>query len=253
MNPGTIDVSILIPVFNGGEVVRENVTTLVRHMSKGDYLFEVLCIDDGSHDSTETKLRSLSEQIGEVRYLRMEKNVGKGGALQAGVPLARGRFVLFTDADLAYPVDQIDAFVSTLEDEVDVVLANRRAESSRFRLRSEDFKYVYARHRVSGVLNAINRFLFFGDSDIHDSQAGLKAFRSDCARDLFSRLTIRDFGFDIELLYLARKIGYRIKSIPVFVDFGDSESSVTIVGTSWNIILDIARILLNRVMGKYGL
>src|SRR5207247_11251156 len=179
----------------------------------------------------------------EVAVLRNEANRGKGFSVARGMLAARGRYRVFTDADLAYPLDEIAHIVHRLATGSDVAIACRVLPESRYLMSPSFFHYLYTRHVMSRVFNRVVRLVFL--PRILDTQAGLKGFTARASELIFPRLTIAGFGFDVELLYVARKHGLKVTQQAVHYRYDDEPTTVRFVADAVGMLEDLARIRWN--------
>src|SRR5256884_1060929 len=163
---------------------------------------------------------------------------------------ARGARRVFTDADLAYPVAEIDAMVRELDGGADVAIACRVLPESRYLMSPSFFHYLYTRHLMSRLFNRVVRVALL--PGILDTQAGLKAFTARAAELIFPRLTVAGFGFDVELLYIARKHGLRVRQTAVQYRYDDEPSTVRFAADAAAMLRDLARIRWNDWRGGYA-
>jgi dolichyl-phosphate beta-glucosyltransferase len=163
---------------------------------------------------------------------------------------AHGSFRVFTDADLAYPVEEIDRLLHELETGSDVAIACRVLPESRYLMSPSFFHYLYTRHLMSRVFNRVVRLALL--PGILDTQAGLKGFTSHAADLIFPRLTVPGFGFDVELLYIARKHGLRIHQTAVHYRYEDEPSTVRFAADAVTMLRDLTRIRWNDWRGRYA-
>jgi dolichyl-phosphate beta-glucosyltransferase len=173
---------------------------------------EVVFVDDGSHDATPHLLEAARAQMppgAALRVLRHPANRGKGAAVRTGCLAARGRYVVYADADLAVPLDEVDRIVAALKDGCDVAIGTRVHPGGQDMRASQPF----TRRLAGWLFTAVRRWLAV--PDIADTQCPMKGFRAEAARALFSRQRLTGWTFDAELLFLARRAGMRICQIPV--------------------------------------
>lgn len=201
--------TVVLPVYNeSGLIERTFAAVLAFSLEHPAYRF--IFVDDGSTDSTPLLLSKLIDRSGTraIELIASTPNRGKGHAVKLGINAASGAFVLFTDADLAYSLDHLPRLVRELET-ADVVIGNRNLV-----LHAE--RNSTLRRRLMGwVFNRCARFVL----GLHftDTQAGLKGFRLDAARQIFALEHLGGFAFDVELVYIARRLGFRIAEIPASV------------------------------------
>ena len=202
---------IQIPCLNEEATLPQTLAELPRAIEGVDSI-EWLVIDDGSTDRTAELAREAGQSLParvSLRVLQHERNRGKGAAVRTGATASTGEFVLSVDADLAMPPEEIPKLLRALEEGADV------AAGSRIQPGGADMRASQpAWRRVGGRLFALARRRLLL-SDIEDTQCGFKAFRRAAAQAVFSRQQLDGWAFDAELLYLARKLGYTIRQVPV--------------------------------------
>jgi hypothetical protein len=160
-----------------------------------------------------------------------------------------GTLRVFTDADLAYPAEEIEAIVDALEKGSDIAIACRVLPESRYIMSPTFFPYLFTRHLMSRGYNALARRLL--GSPVLDTQAGLKGFTGAAAELIFQRLTIPRFGFDVECLHIAQRHGLRLAQVPVTFRYDDEPSTVNVLRDSARMLADLGRILVNARRGRY--
>ena len=202
-----IELSLIVPAYNEQNLISVTIETLVQFLQVRFEGYEILVVDDGSTDDTVNVVRRISEARPSVRLLEQVTNQGKGCAIQRGVLESRGEYILFMDADLPYDLAAVDVFMTALRSKYDLAIGSRHMQGSKIR-------GVPALRYLSGqIFSLLVAVLMF--PGIRDTQCGLKGFRAEAARQIFKRITIRKFGFDVEALYIARKRKYAILPIPV--------------------------------------
>ncbi|PYN19833.1 MAG: glycosyl transferase family 2 [Candidatus Rokuibacteriota bacterium] len=198
--------SVVIPAFNEARRLPAFLDTVVACLEGRDEPYEVIVVDDGSTDGTSAIVET--PRLAMVRVLSFQRNAGKGAAVRAGMLAARGAYRLFADADGATPIAELKRLESALMAGADVAIGSRA-------LRDPGVSVAARRHRVAAGF-VFNRLVgWMGLEGIADSQCGFKAFTAAAADRLFQALATRGFGFDVELLLLARAAGCRIVEVPV--------------------------------------
>ena len=196
--------SIVIPAYNEAQRIGPTLERVVGWASDHLAGFEVIVVDDGSTDGTADACEGYG---GEVRVVRNDRNRGKGFTVKHGVRVSRGDTVLFSDADLSTPIEEAGPLADALV-RADIAIGSRGlAESNVVR------HQPYYREAMGRTFNYIVRALAV--PQIRDTQCGFKLFRGDVARELFPLVTIEGFAFDVELLFLALRRGYRVVEVPV--------------------------------------
>ncbi len=240
-NTGEPFLSIVIPAYNEEIRIIPTIGAIASHVSDLGFQWELLIADDGSKDSTV----KITQELGFVnmRVLVAEKNGGKGSAVRRGMLAARGKYVLFADADNSTPIEEITKLIAKLDTEgYDVAVGSRAAEGA------SEGKKSLMRHILSGGLRTIVRYGL--RIKVRDTQCGFKMYTREAARKLHTAQTIDGFSFDLEVLYLAFKLGYKVAEVPVsWIDAPGSK--VNARKEVKRFIKDIFRILSNDLKGVY--
>lgn len=237
-----IRLSVVLPSFRDAPRLAAHVPTLQRYLREREISHEIVVCDDGSDDGGLT--REVCDTLGCV-YLPLPRNRGKGAALRLGMRAARGRFRLFTDADVPYELDVIERALHYLDfKEFHMVAGDRTLESSRY------FHEVPRWRRIGSSLCSffVGRFVAGG---WYDTQCGLKGFRAEVAEDLFGVSRIDRFAIDVELFYVALKRNYDIKRLPVELRWQEG-SSVRLVRDGLAMMRDVLRVFANHKLGRYA-
>ena len=233
--------SVVIPAYNEESRLPSTLAVVSEYLAGRGDPYEVLVVVNGSTDRTAEVAKAAAEHDANVRLILTSLR-GKGRAVKIGVSESQGERVLFCDADLSTPIDEATALADLLDGQYQIAIASREGRGSR------RVGEPYARHLMGRVFNALVRT--FAVPDVQDTQCGFKAFTRACALDLFGRQTISGFGFDVELLYLARKRGYAVREVPVTWVYRAS-SRVDPIRDTVRMFGDILRVRLNDWRGKY--
>jgi glycosyltransferase involved in cell wall biosynthesis len=242
--------SVVVPVRNGADRLPLHLESLQRFLCAEARPTELVLVDDHSEPGAARLLADFARAAAGVTLLRNEVHRRKGHAVGRGMQAARGAHRVFTDADLAYPVDEIGKIVRELEAGHDVVIACRVLPESRYLMSPSFFHYLYTRHVMSRVFNRVARLTLL--PGILDTQAGLKGFTARAAGLIFPRLTIPGFGFDVEALFIARQHGLTIKQAPVHYRYDDEPSTVRFVADAVEMLEDVVKIRWNHWRGRYA-
>lgn len=204
------ELSIIVPAHNEAERILPYLQQIADFFQKQERSYEVLVVDDGSTDDTALVVRDAADSNPAIELIQLPFCQGKGAAVRLGMQSASGYLQLFTDADGATPIQEITRLEKAVADGADLAIGSRAlaASSLNFAVRSRSHRSV-----LGAVFNAVVQHS--GIEGIWDTQCGFKLFRRVIAQDLFGNSSINGFGFDVELLYLARKRGYRIAEVPV--------------------------------------
>jgi glycosyltransferase involved in cell wall biosynthesis len=249
--PALPALSLIIPVYNAADQLPATFNAVDAFATRYPGTVEVLFVDDHSTEvETQLILEDFTRQRVYARLLRNAHNRGKGFSVTRGMLAARGRHRVFTDVDLAYPLDEVHKIVRELENGSDVAIACRVLPESRYLMSPTFFHYLYTRHLMSrGFNKAVQMFLLPG---ILDTQAGLKGFTAEAAQLCFSRTTIPGFGFDIECLYVAQQHGLSIKQTAVNFRYDDEPTTVRFARDSQRMFADIWQVRMNAWRGQYS-
>ena len=242
--------SLVIPVYNAAHQLRATLDAVDRFVTHHATRIEVLFVDDCSSDvETQLVLEDFARARAGVRVLRNARNRGKGYSVARGMLAARGRHRVFTDVDLAYPLDQVHRIVDALSRGADVAIACRVLPESRCLLSPTFFDYLYTRHLVSRAFNrVVQTFLLPG---ILDTQAGLKGFTAAAAELCFRRTTIPGFGFDVECLFVARQHGLVVSQTAVEFRYDDEPTTVRFARDGSRMLHDVWQVRMNGWRGRY--
>ncbi len=238
------DLSIVIPAYNEELRLPATLERLAEYLPTLGLQTEVLIVDDGSRDRTAAVAASFAGKITGLRVLSNGTNRGKGYSVRHGMLEATGGLVLFTDADLSAPIEESDKLISALKNGYDVAIGSRAMNRSLISTHESVFR------EFAGIIfNKIVRVVLW--LPFVDTQCGFKAFRRERCRIIFELQRIEGFGFDPELLYLARHYGLRAIEIPV--RWGHSpDTKVSMLRDSFKMFIDIFAIRWNALSGKYA-
>ena len=238
-----IYLSVVIPAYNEEKRIKNTLLDVDKFLSAQNYSYEIIVIDDGSKDGTVDLVRNLSKNIKNLRVVDNKENYGKGYVVRQGLMSAQGKFRLFMDADNATTIDQVKNFLPFFERGYEVVIGDRDLKESQIKKRQPFYKEI-----LGDMGNLLIRVLAV--PGIKDTQCGFKCFSAKFVEKIFPRLKINRWGFDIEILALARKYGYKIKTVPV-VWINNEKSKVSISGYV-NTLKELFQIKWNMVSGKYN-
>jgi glycosyltransferase involved in cell wall biosynthesis len=202
-----VKLSLVIPAYNEQARLPYTLAEIEMYLCREQIDAEVIVVDNGSHDATSVVVQTAANRFPCLRLLRTDRR-GKGLAVRTGVLAAQGDVVIFADADLSWSVEDLSRFMSLVDPKrAPVVIGSREGHGAR---RIGEPLY---RHLMGRVFNRVVQKLAV--PGIEDSQCGFKAFSHDAARAIFSRQEIEGWGFDVEILFLARHLGYEIHVVPL--------------------------------------
>ncbi len=234
--------SIVIPAYNEEVRIIPTIGAIASHVSGLGFPWELIIADDGSKDQTLTLVRELG--FANLRPLEAVRNGGKGNAVQRGMLAARGKFVLFADADNSTPIEEVGNLLAKLDGGgYDVAVGSRAAEGSQVANKSA------FRKLMSNGLRWVNRVFF--RIRVKDTQCGFKMYTHEAAQRLHTAQTLMGFSFDLEILYLAAKFGYKIAEVPVeWIDAPGSKVDAS--KEALRFLRDLAKIRWNDIKGVYA-
>lgn len=233
--------SIIIPAHNEAERLPPSLEKISSFLAKQDYHTEVIVVENGSTDETLAVAQSFLPRTNNL-FVYSEQERGKGLAVKRGMLEAVGKFRFLCDADLSMPIDQVTRFLPPQLENCDVAIGSRELPASR---RIEEPKY---RHFIGRIFNTMVRWLVL--PGIQDTQCGFKCFRGEVAEAVFPLQTLTGMSFDAEALFIARRMGFKIREVPIDWYF-DPDSRVRLVKDSMRMAFDLLRIRWNALRGQY--
>jgi len=228
-----VHLSVVIPAYNEEKRLPQSLATVMDFLKKQSYASEIIVSDDGSQDRTVAFARELLKGFPH-QVLVTPRNRGKGHAVRQGMLAAMGAYVLFTDADLSTPIEEVSKFLEHLEKNQDVVIGSRALRGSQVEIHQN-----FLRETMGKVFNLVAQMWAF--KGIHDSQCGFKCFRRETAQKIFSLQKLDGFSFDVEIVYLAQKLGFRLLELPV-IWRNSAQSRVQVLRDPFVMFWDVLRI-----------
>lgn len=244
--------SIIVPVYNGAPGIRDSLLALCGYLERrGEG--ELVVVDDGSSDGTAELLAdfaaSQARQLVDFKRLTNPTNRGKGNAVRRGLLAARGALRVFTDADLAYPIENLPALEACLISGADIAIANRIHPESRYVLEPSRLEGFSKRHALGRLFNSMVRLALL--PGVEDTQAGLKGLTREATLSIVPRLRMDRFAFDVELLYAASRLGLRVGEVPVRFHYAGNESSLQLARDGSRMLLDLLQLKRLAYGGAY--
>lgn len=240
-----VEISIVIPAHNEAARILPYLQSISSYLQRRQQTHEVLVIDDGSADTTATVVTSFARTAPGVRLIQLPSRSGKGAAVRRGMLSALGRLQLFADADGATPIQELDRLEKAVVDGADLAIGSRTLAS---RLPGYSVQARPYRTLLGMLFHAAVRRS--GIREIADTQCGFKLFRRNVAQDLFSASSIDGYGFDLEILYVAQRRGYRIAEVPI--NWADQPGSkVRVLRDGIAVLRELAIIKQNGIKGLY--
>jgi len=231
--------SVVVPAYDEENRIGASLKRMLAYFDAQDYTYEILVVDDGSTDGTVSLVEKIAACRPQVRLLSYASNRGKGYAVRYGMLRACGARLLFSDADLATPIEEVEKLLAKLNDGCDIAIGSRDV------LGSELVKRQSLLRETGGKM--FNRLVqLCAVPGIHDTQCGFKLFTQGAARSVFSRCQVDHFAFDVEVLYLAIRIfGLRVAEVPVRWAHQEG-SKVRFFRDAWRMFKTLFRIRLTR-------
>lgn len=245
--------TIVIPAYNEARRLPATLDRILHYLDRQDYSAQIIVVDDGSTDGTAAAARKYDTRHRRVKVIE-NPHQGKGATVRRGMLAADGDIVLFSDADLSTPIEELDRLLPWFDEGYDVVIGSREGAGAR---RYDEPLY---RHFMGRVFNTLVRLLTV--QGIQDTQCGFKAFRREVAHELFGRMRLYTgdgkpvvgpmvTAFDVEILYLAQRLGYRIREVPVKWYYSN-ETKVNPLKDSWRNFRDVLTVRWNALRGVYN-
>jgi dolichyl-phosphate beta-glucosyltransferase len=238
-------VSVVLPMYNEQNCIHQTFDAILGYLhTHPNYQF--IFVDDGSTDRTKQILENCikTAQVQQIYLLSYRPQGGKGYAIRQGVEYADGDYICYLDSDLAYALAHLDLLVEQLQVS-EVAIGSRNLASSHI-------KGLKLSRKIAGkAFNLLSRGLL--NLKYRDMQAGVKGFQQQAAKSLFQRQSLTGFSFDVELIYVAKKFGYRIAEVPAIVSDQHQQklSKVNLLQDSIKMLIDLLKVRWNDVMGRY--
>jgi glycosyltransferase involved in cell wall biosynthesis len=235
--------SIVIPAYNEGARIESALERVLACVAERRWNAEVLVVDDGSSDSTAEIVRRWMRTHPNLHLIHNDGNRGKGFSVRNGLLQAQGSIVMFTDADLSSPIEEAELLFAALNEGADVAIGSRWLDKQRQTIHQPLYRRFFGR-----CFNWVTRKVM--GLPYKDTQCGFKAFKHSAAQVIFRLQTIERWGFDPEILFIARKLGYKVVEVPVTWGH-DERSRISYLKDGMKMLEDMARIRRNSVRGRY--
>ena len=239
-----VEISIVIPAYNEETLILNTLESLREYMATRSENYEFIVVDDGSNDRTAATIQAWQKKMkADLQLLINQKNMGKGFSIRRAVQASRGQYVIFIDADLPYELYAIDNFLSALKNGYDLAVGSRVLPGAE--VRGVPFYRYIAGQVFSWMVQLV---LFTG---LPDTQCGFKSFRSMAAKEIFRRTSIDGFGFDVEMLFVARKLKFAIQPVAVHMIEHRQRSRVRLFSDSLRMFSNLFTVRVKDWQGKY--
>lgn len=238
-----IELSIVIPAYKEEKRISVVLEAIEKYLLGVDFKVETIVVVDGSPDRTAEVAESFKSRIVGLKVIDRQQNLGKGATVREGVLAAKGKYILFTDADNSTPVEQVGKLLPYAK-KYEVVIGSRYSDGGKIAVPQSLVRRIGSR-----IINIfIQTIAVYG---IRDTQCGFKLFQAEPARQIFTRTTLSNFSFDIELLAIAKKLGYKIREVGINW-YDNPHSTVNPIKDGLQMISDAWHIRKNIIAGKYS-
>ena len=236
--------SIVVPAYNERARILATLEAVIAAVRAQQWSVEVIVVNDGSTDETASLVKNFALTAPEVRLMENPGNRGKGYSVRSGLLHAQGEIVMFTDADLSAPIDEAQRLFDAIHAGADIAIGSRWLATSRQTHRQPLYRQFFGRC-FNMLTRAVMRLPYA------DTQCGFKAFTRNAAQTVFQLQTIERWGFDPEILFIARKRGFRVQEVPVSWAH-DARSRISYLRDGLQMLKELAIVRWNALTGRYG-
>lgn len=235
--------SIVIPAYNEEKRIGNTLDNIINYLNKKDYKSEIIVVVDGSTDSTMNVIKEFGRKDSRIKAIENKITRGKGYSVKKGMLETNGKFALFTDADLSTPINEVEKLIHWLEKGYDVAIGSRSLKDSQVEIHQP-----FVREFMGKIFNKIMSLLVC--KGFKDTQCGFKCYKRHVINKIFSRQTIKGFAFDVEIILIAERHGFKVKEVPVRW-LNSPHSKVSIIRDPLIMFCDLLRIKFYDLMKKY--
>jgi len=236
-------ISVIVPCYNEEKTIYQNLKKIYRYLEPRFSKFEIIAVNDGSQDKTVREIKRLQQEY-PIHLIDNSINEGKGKVIRDGMLVARNEVVMFIDADLGIPIEELEKFMAEIENGYDLVIASRFVPGLKIR------RPVLWHRKIMEKAFRLMRMLIINHWKVKDTQCGFKVFRAEAAKNIFPKVTVKRFAFDAEVIYIAKKFDYKIKELPISLQ-NPPNSHVRLFRDPLNMTLDLLKIRLNATRRIY--
>jgi len=236
-------ISVVVPCFNEEKTIRKNLFRIHNYLKNNFDKFELIVVNDGSTDGTLKEVKKIRDDL-HLRVIDNRINGGKGKVVKQGILESSCELVMFLDADLGIPIEELQKFVSEFKNGHDIIIASRFVPGFRA------LRPVLWRRKIMEKIFCWLRVMVIKTRNVKDTQCGFKVFRREAAMKIFPCLTVERFAFDAELIFVANKHNFKIKELPISLQ-NPPASHVRLVRDPLNMMRDLVKIRVNDWKGKY--
>lgn len=226
-----MEISIVIPAYNEEKVIRKNVFKIINFLKNKKIEYELIVVDDSSTDRTAEVIKNINSK--KIRLIKNKKNMGKGYAIRKGILNAKKKLILFSDADLSTPIEELSNLLKYVNN-YDIVIGSRSLDKSIIKIKQPLYRTIPG--MIFPIL--VNLIILKG---IKDTQCGFKLFKRNVANDIFKKQRIKGFCFDVEILHLAKNAGYKIREVPITWN-NSEDSKVNVITDPVKMLIDLLKI-----------
>ena len=223
-------ISIIIPAYNESERLPKSLSLIIEYMDNQNFDWEIIVVDDGSSDNTVKSVSGFKNTI----VIEQIANQGKGAAVKRGMLEANGEICVFSDADLSTPIYELKKIIDNINVGYDIVIGSRGIKNELIKVHQP-----FYREFMGKTFNKIVQLLVL--KGIKDTQCGFKGFTNKAAKSIFNLQKIKGFGFDVEILFLANRLGFKICETPVEW-YNDERSKVNPITDSFKMLIEIFKV-----------
>jgi len=236
-------ISVVIPCFNEERNIANNIRKILSYLEINFENFEIIAVNDGSTDKTTGELKNLQNEI-PLTIIDNCENEGKGKAVRDGILKSNNEIVMFLDADLAIPIEELEKFLVEIKNGYDLAIASRLVPGGKVIQ-----KVLWYRIIMEKAFRII-RTIIINNYKVKDTQCGFKVFKREAAMKIFPLMTIKRFAFDAEIIFIAGKCKFKIKELPITLQ-NPIRSHIRIIRDPLNMFFDLMKIRLNNLKGVY--
>jgi len=238
--------SVIIPAYKEGKRIEENLEECEKYLKNKEYSYEILVVVDGSPDNTAEIARGFANRFKNFRVIENSENHGKGYVVRQGLLEAKGQIRLFFDADGSTAINHLDLFLPEFKNEFDIVIGSRDIKGAFVQVHQAKWKEIFGDTGNWAIRIVLGLWQY------PDTQCGFKMLSAEAAKEVASRMVVDRFGFDFELLILAKKLGFKIKQLPVRW-LNEQGSTVSLTGPNGyiQVLIDLFKTRMRLWTGKY--
>ena len=235
--------SVIIPAYNEEHRIAETLLSVSGYLKKQPYTYEILVMIDGAEDKTNEVVEGLKSQINNLKVFNNSQNHGKGYVVRQGMLAADGDIRMFMDADNSTTIDEIEPMLPFFSQGYDVIIGSIEVIGAKINEHAQWYRRAFG-HWSKYLIRVVA-----GLWEIHDTQRGFKLFKGEAAERIFSQVKIERFGFDIEILAVAKVLGFKIKELPVV--WNNSGESKVSLKSYFEVFRDLCRVRWYLWTGRY--